>query len=352
MRDDSDDETPGRQRAATILDVAEAAGVAVGTVSRYLNGQSVRGANRDQIEDAIQRLGYRKNALAAAMKSEFTNTVGFLVPRLSEYHAAILEHLSDALRRQGRALLSYCHNEDFDSVVDLLDFFAGHRVDCVIMDGLAAAADRIRDTVRGGTPVIFYDNDVAGPTVDRVFVENRAASFRAVSHLLDIGHTKIAVMTGSTRNWTGRERFEGYRQAMTGRGLNINPDYVLDAHWSEDEAFSGMLQLLTLREPPTALFCCNYNMTVGALRMIKEHGLKIPADISLVSFDDVPLFRLHEAGITAVAQPIPKIAETLASILASRLSERGAMHAPHTIVLDCDIILRGSTRRLDRGEAG
>jgi LacI family transcriptional regulator len=341
-----DGETPSRQRSATILDVADAAGVAVGTVSRYLNGQTVRGNNRDQIEDAIKRLGYRKNALAAAMKSEFTNTVGFLVPKLTEYHAAVLEHLSGALRRQGRALLTYCHNEDFKSVIELLDFFAGHRVDCVIMDGSTDAVDRIRDTVRGGTPVIFYDNDVAGPQVDRVFVENRGASFRAVSHLLDIGHTDIAVMTGETKNWTGRERFEGYRQAMSSRGLSINPDYVLDGHWSEDEAYSGMLQLLTLHKPPTALFCCNYNMTVGALRMIKEHGLKVPDDISLVSFDDVPLFRLHEAGITAVAQPIAKIAETIASILASRLSERGAMHAPHTIVLDCDIILRGSTRRL------
>jgi len=97
---------------------------------------------------------------------------------------------------------------------------------------------------------------------------------------------------------------------------------------------------------PTALYCCNYNMTVGALRMIKEQGLRIPDDISLVSFDDVPLFRLHEAGITAVAQPIAKIAETIAGILASRLSARGAMHAPHAITLDCDIILRGSTRRL------
>jgi LacI family transcriptional regulator len=343
---DDDNETTGRQRAATILDVADAAGVAVGTVSRYLNGQAVRDANRDQIEEAIRRLGYRKNALAAAMKSELTNMVGFLVPRLSEYHAGVLEHLSDALRRQGRALLSYCHNEDVDSVVDLLDFFAGHRVDCVIMDGRTDAVDRIRDTVRGGTPVIFYDNDVPGPLVDRVFVENRAASFRAVSHLLDIGHTRIAVMTGDIKNWTGRERFDGYRQAMEERGLTINPDYVLDGHWSEDEAFSGMLQLLTLREPPTALFCCNYNMTVGALRMIKEQRIKVPDQISLVSFDDVPLFRLHEAGITAVAQPIAKIAETIASILASRLSERGAMHAPHTIVLDCDIILRGSTRRL------
>jgi len=342
---DSDADDGTSKRPPTIVDVAEAAGVAIGTVSRYLNGQTVRRANRDQIEDAIRRLGYHRNALAAAMKSDLTNMVGLLVPRLSEFHAAVLEHLSLLLRQQGRALMTYCHNEDHQSVLDLLDFFASHRVDCVIMNGRKDALDRIRDTVRGGTPVIFYDTDIQGPAVDRVLVENRTASFRAVSHLLDIGHKRIAVLTGNIESYTGRERFEGYRQAMLGRGLSIDPDLVLETHWSEEEAFGGMLKLLTLRERPTAVYCCNYNMTVGALRMIKEHGLRIPDDISLVSFDDIPLFRLYEVGITAVAQPIVKIAETIASLVSSRLSPRGAAHAPHTIMLDCDIILRGSARQ-------
>lgn len=341
----SESQEKGR-RQPTIVEVAERAGVAIGTVSRYLNGQPIRVGNRDQIEAAIRELGYRRNALAAAMKSDLSNMVGFLVPRLSEFHAPVLEHLSLLLRKQGRALLTYCHNDDTASVIDLLDFFDSHRVDCLIMDGRLDALDRIRDFVRNGTPVIFYDNDVPGLSVDRVFVENRSASYRAVSHLLDIGHTRIAVLTGDTNNWTGRERYEGYRQAMLGRGLEIDPDYVLDTHWSEDEAFSGMLRLLTLPKPPTALFCCNYNMSVGAIRMIKEHGLKIPGDISLVSFDDVPLFRLHEAGITAVAQPIAKIAETISNLVSLRLSPRGAALSAHTTVLDCDIILRGSTRRL------
>jgi LacI family transcriptional regulator len=86
-------------------------------------------------------------------------------------------------------------------------------------------------------------------------------------------------------------------------------------------------------------------MAVGALRRIKEQGLKVPDDIPFISFDDVQLFRLHEAGITAIAQPVAKIAETISSILTTRLSDRTAAHAPHTITLDCDIILRGSSRR-------
>jgi LacI family transcriptional regulator len=341
---DGDDSRSRRQ--PTIVEVADRAGVAIGTVSRYLNGQPVRAGNRDQIARAIQDLGYRRNALAAAMKTDLTNTVGFMVPNISDFHAGVLEHLSRLMRQQGRALLTYCHNDDSSSVFDLLDFFDSHRVDALVMDGRADAADRIREFIESGTPVIFYDNDAEGPAADRVFVEHRAASFRAVCHLLDIGHTKVAVLTGDTKVFAGRERFEGYRQAMLSRDIEINPDYVLDSHWNENEAYSGMLQLLTLPEPPTAVYCCNYNMAVGALRRIKEQGLRVPDDISLVSFDDVPLFRLHEAGITAIAQPVAKIASTISSFLTTRLSDRSGAHAPHTITLDCDIILRGSTRRL------
>jgi LacI family transcriptional regulator len=343
---ESDDSETGRRRQATIVEVADRAGVAIGTVSRYLNGHPVRRSNRDQIELAIGELGYRRNAIAAAMKAELTNTVGFMVPSLSEFHAAVLDHLSHAMRRAGKALLTYCHGADPARVADALDFFVAHRVDCLVMDGRKDADEQVRQLIASGTPVIFYDNGWPGLPVDRVVVENRAASFRAVTHLLDIGHTRIGVLTGDVDDWCGRERFEGYRQALMGRGIAINPDYVLDTHWNEAQAYSGMLRLLSLAEPPTALYCCNYNMGVGALRLLREHGLKVPDDISLVSFDDIPLFQLHEAGITAVAQPVSKIAESITSIMASRLSDRGFSHEPHNITLGCDIILRGSTRRL------
>ena len=332
-------------RRTTIVEVAERAGVAIGTVSRFLNGQPVRNSNRVQIEEAIVALGYRRNALAAAMKTDLTNTVGFMLPSMSEFHSPLLESLSRLMRQQGRALLTYCHTADEASVLEGMDFFEAHRVDCLVMNGQAGNEQRIRELVSRGLPVIFYDNDTQGLPIDRVIVDNRAASFRAVRHLLDIGHTRIAVLTGDTQVYTGRERFEGYRQAMIGVGLEIDPHYVLDVHWSEDEAYSGMLKLLALPQPPTAIFCCNYNMAIGVLRMLKDHELRVPDDLSLVSFDDVPLFRLHEAGITAVSQPIHKIAEAINGIINARLADRTVNQALHRIILECDIILRGSTRR-------
>ena len=346
MSEDKSNFGRGKRRQATIVDVADAAGVAIGTVSRYLNGHPIRRGNRDRIEQAIERLGYQRNAVAAAMKTDLTNTVGFMVPALSEFHSAVLEKLSRNLRRAGKALLSYCHDADPQSAAAGLDFFAAHRVDCLVMDGQEDVGDRIKTLLDHGTPVVFYDNDIRGLPVDRVFVENRAASRRAVEHLLDLGHERVAVLAGDLHNFAGRERLEGYRQALAGRGVPINPDYVIDAHWQYDGGYSGMRALLELPEPPTAVYSCNYNMTHGALAVLKEHRLKLPDDLSLVSFDDVPLFSLHEVGITAVSQPLDKIADTIAGILLQRLSNRMS-YAPHTTTtLPCDIILRGSTRRL------
>jgi LacI family transcriptional regulator len=342
---DLHDDGNGRRRPSTIIDVANEAGVAVGTVSRYLNGLTVRPGNRDLIESAIRRLGYRRNALAAAMKSDLTNTVGFMVPTLSEFHASILEQLSRRLRTAGRALLTYCHNDERASINHALDFFAAHRVDCLVMDGHDEASEGVRELLSGGTPVIFYDNDVPGLPVDRVLIENQAASARVVGHLLDIGHSRIAVLSGSTRNSAGRQRLDGYIQAMHERAVAIVPEYVIDADWTESRGYAAMLRLLSLEQPPTAVFSCNYNMAVGALTFLKEHGHRIPDDISLVSFDDVPLFNLHNAGITAVAQPIDKIAETITNLIALRLSEEWTWPAPNTVILGCEIILRGSTRR-------
>jgi LacI family transcriptional regulator len=335
----------GRKGHSTIVDVAEKAGVAVGTVSRYLNGLKVRRGNSEQIERAIDSLGYRRNAVAAAMKTDLTHMVGFMAPTFDEFHGVMLEYLSHDVRRAGRALLSYCHGADPHIMQEGLDFFAGQRIDALILSGEEALHDGVDELIRRGTPVIFYNNDLKGLPADRVFVENRAASRRAVSHLLDLGHRRIGVITGTDRDTSGLDRYEGYAEALRERGIEIDPRYSVGGSWTVDGGYHALTNMMALDDPPTAIFAASYPMTVGALGWIKEHGLRVPEDLSIISFDDIPLFRLHEAGITAVAQPLAKIADSITSLLVSRLSH-GADERPRTLTLDCDIILRGSTRRL------
>ena len=178
-----------------------------------------------------------------------------------------------------------------------------------------------------------------------MFVENRAASRRAVNHLLDLGHQRIAIISGSHNDSSGLERYEGYAQALTDHGVAVDPRYVVGGAWTVDGGYHALTHLMALDAPPTAVFAASYPMAVGALGWLKESGMKVPDDLSLVSFDDVPLFRLHDAGITAVAQPLAKIADSITNLLVSRLSD-AADDRSRTLTLDCDIILRGSTRKL------
>jgi LacI family transcriptional regulator len=334
-----------RRRPATILDVAKTANVAVGTVSRYLNGYTIRRGNREQIEAAIEALNYRRNAVAAAMKSDLSHLVGLLVPTFDEFHGVLLQHLSRAIRRDGRALLIYCHGADPKIMEEALDYFATQRIDALIMTGAEEVYDRVDELIGSGLPVVFYNNDLKGLPADRVFVENRKASQRAVRHLLDLGHRRIAILSGDQHDSSGLERYLGYVDALGERGIPVDPQYVMQGGWSVLGGADGIKRLLELDEPPTAIFSASYPMTVGALKCLKEHGRKVPGEISLVSFDDVPLFGLHEPGITAVAQPVEGIAEAIASVIAARLAQPGPT-ASRTIHLDCDILLRGSARPL------
>ena len=342
--------TPGAGRQATVVDVAAAASVAVGTVSRYINGHAIRMVNRDRIERAIAELGYRRNAAATAMKTDVSRMVGLMVPALSEFHAGLLEQLSRRIRRTGRAVVSYSHDEDPRSMVEGLEFFASHRVDALVMDGSGVPREQLVKYANDGLNLIFYDNDVEGIPADRVFVENRKASARAVNHLIELGHERIGTITGNLHNTAGALRYAGYRDALAAHSLPVEPQLVIDGHWAEANGYFAARQFFSQARPPTAVFSANYNMTLGMLAWMREHDLRTPRDVSIISFDDIPAFAIHEPGITAVGQPVGKIADAITSLMAGRFASPGVM-GRHTVSIDCDIILRGSTRRLPRLEA-
>jgi LacI family transcriptional regulator len=331
-------------RAPTIIDVAEKAGVAVGTVSRFLNGEAVRAANRDVIERAIADLGFRRNATAVAMKTDVTRIVGFMAPSLGEFHAGILDRLTRQMRLSGRAVLSFCHDLQPRSIREGLDFFAAHRVDAVVMDGEEIVRQDLTAYLDRGPTFIFYDNDLPGFPADRVFVDNRGASARAVNHLLQLGHQRIAVVHGNLRDATARDRLQGYRDALTAHGLTPDPQLCHNADWAEHGGFEAASNFMALPEPPTAIYSCNYNMTLGILAYLHQNAIRVAEDLSLISFDDVPALRLHQPGITAVGQPIDRIADTIANLIEARLGAPG-QPGKREIRLDCDIILRGSTQR-------
>lgn len=338
-----DDRPATRGRDSTIADVARVADVAIGTVSRYLNGAALRPANRGRIETAIAALDYRRNALAGAMKGADTGVVGLCVPAFDDFHARILEQLARTVRRTGRALLTYCHSNDRQILAEALGFFASQQVDAIVMDGTHVVAGQLGPITARRIPILFYNDDIEGVVADRVLVDDAGASYRALRHLIQLGHRRLAILEGDLQEATARNRLAGFERALSEAGLPLPEMRPLSGGWTAESGYARMPALMAGPPVPTAIFASNYQIGIGALTWLKERGLRTPDDLSFVSFDDVPLFRLHEDGITAIAQPIARIADSVAELLAQRLGRNGPGQ-PQRVVLECDIILRGSTQ--------
>lgn len=303
---------------------------------------TVRQGNRAEIERAIEALGFQRSSVAKAMKSETTDVIGFLVPNFDEFHASLLNQLARLFRQSGRTMLTYCHDGDRKFLKETVGFSASQRVDALVLAGSGDISTEVEMLVNRSVPVTVYNNDVMGLMVDRVSVENGTASFRAVDHPISVGHRRITTVYGPQDESTGAQRLEGYCQAPKAYGIPVDPECMHPGARYEEGDYSAVQKFMSLDEPPTAIFSANYQMTIGILEWMREHGLRVPADLAVVSFDDVELFRLYDGGITAVMQPIGKIAESIASYVLSRLSGNELPDIrPRT--LDCNIILRGSS---------
>jgi LacI family transcriptional regulator len=334
---------PARRRPATIVDVAREAGVSVGTVSRYLNGIEVRDQKRANIQSAIKQLRYNRNAVAKAMRTDRTNMVALLVPGYDEFFAGILASLTRGLAAEGQVLLTHKHEGDQGALALALEFFQNHRVNAIITPGVASVSAQVEALVEQGIPVIFFNNDVPGMQVDRVFSKNEEGAHKAVSHLLDLGHRRIGFVGGDLLESSAQDRQTGYLRALQERGVARRNDYIVGGSWRRQDAYNGVRRLMELDKPPTAIFTANYVLALAVMDHLREIGKAVGDDVSLVSFDDVELFHQITPGVTAVGQPKQAIGQEIADIVLSTLNT-DRPHRPRTVLLDCNIVLRDTAR--------
>ncbi len=320
------------------------ANVAVGTVSRYLNGQEIRQGNRARIEKAIESTSFRRSAAAATIRKEYSNFVGFLVPRYDEFHARLLEHVVHGLQPLGRVVIPFSHTDHELTLSKALDFFSEHRVDAMIMSGDVDYHDQTRQIADSAIPVVIYNNDIRGLYVDRVLVDNVAAAYTAIELLINFGHRRIAFLAGRKGDSSAAERETGYRKALADAGIEFDENCLVHGDWTFHGGYFGAQALVDQENVPTAMLSANYLMTYGALDWLKRAQVKIPAELSVVSFDDCDLFRLLDNGITAVSQPVSEIARSIVELVRSRLSDPDAPDT-RSITLNCDLIQRGSTSK-------
>lgn len=334
------------QKNPTIHDVAEKAKVAVGTVSRYLNGQSLRSANSEKVALAIADLGFRRSNAAAEMRRTKSKFVGFILPMFDEFHTDVLAHVIQDLRQHGYVVLPYSHGNQKLHLPDALSYFSEHRVAALITSGDAGYQEHAAALRALKIPLILYSNELHGLDVDRVLVNDRAAARGATRHLIEMGHRRIAVLTGNMADSTAQGRFAGFCEALAQDGLPLPaPNRIAGGGWLQHHGYVGTKALLDLSEPPTAIFSSNYMLTLGAFQVLREMGLRVPEDVSFVTFGDSQHYPFYGGGVTAVQFPIQSIANSITEHFVSR-QEGKDLPLSRTISHDCSLIVRGSVRRI------
>jgi LacI family transcriptional regulator len=333
------------KKAADIREVARRAGVSISTVSRYLNQKVVSPAAERRIEEAIRELAYLPNRIARSLKMKRTNTIGMVIPDITNpYFPEVVKGVDSAARAAGFSLLLFETGEDPSFEWEQLLTLRALRCDgCLLIPAPRAPDDGDRTKRLGDypLPLVFVDRSLGIEDSDNVVTDNRRAAGEAVRHLLKLGHTRIALLDTTLEASTHRERVEGYRQVLAEAGVQPDPKYILRAPSTVADGFAAAVKLLETSPPPTALFCISNRSTIGALQAISARGLRCPEDISLVSYDDYEWQEAFRPRLTTVAQPGFLLGQRAGELLISRILGKNDA-PPEQVVLSSRLIVRES----------
>ncbi|SDR48006.1 LacI family DNA-binding transcriptional regulator [Pseudovibrio sp. Tun.PSC04-5.I4] len=338
-------ETKDGRQIATIVDVAERAGVAVGTVSRFINGREVRKTNEMRIREAIKELGYQTNTFAQAMKTDVTKTIALVMDGFDEFHTQVLSNAITRFFDHGYQVTTYHLKNERGGLDNLMSIMNARKFDGVVMSGTFNNTISLEQLRTLQKPIVLFNDEATGIDIDRVLVNNREVSKRAVQHMVEMGHKRIAIVKASDKQSSSRGRFQGFCDAMMDAGHEVRDEYICEGDWKLADGYFALKELMDLPEPPTALFSVNYEMTMGVLEAMKEMGLEVAKDLSLVSFDDPYFFRLLNPSITAIAQPHEEIASRLVDMMLTRLN-KDISSSSRKMTVACDVILRDSVTKI------
>lgn len=333
---------------ANIQDVARRAGVSVSTVSRYLRGQRVH--SEAAIAAAIKEFGYWPRAAARSLRSGVQYAIAVVVPDITNPFFAALVKGIESVFRPGPYSVLLADTDESSELEDALLADLVRRVDGVI---LAPATEQDETPVHvseAGLPVVFVDRELEGARFDSVLVDNEEGGRLAARHLLALGHRRIAVISGPLNTTPGRGRFEGFTAELAAHGVELEPELTVIADFREKGGHDAMLRLLASTERPSAVFSANNVMTVGALRALHAMRVQVPAELSLVGFDDLELAALLRPPLTVVRRPTVQQGILAAQLLATRLVDRSTTE-PQRVVLPVELVERGSTAPPPAGRA-
>lgn len=324
-------------------EVAERAGVSVTTVSHIINDtRPVRDELRRRVTVAMSELGYQPNALARSLRRKQTRTLGLIVPdSANPFFAEVARGIEDTSFEHGYTVI-LC-NSDGNLAEELLyiNVLVEKQVDGILFVAAGASAEHIRALLTRGMPLVVVDREVPGVVIDRVFTDNTRGGRLAAQHLLELGHRRIGCITGPPGVSLSADRINGFWQILAENDIPIDEKLIVKGDFQYEGGYQAARFLLALEYPPTAIFACNDLMAIGATSAALEWGWQVPADLSVIGFDDVRLASFTNPSLTTIAQPKHDMGVLAATMLLDRI------HQPHLPprrrLLETKLIVRQST---------
>ena len=294
---------------ATIHDVAQDAGVSPTTVSRYLNNRiELPPSTAGRIDAAIAKLDYRPNLLAKRLSTGKTEAVGLVTPEIREpFFAELASAFEDEADRHGYTVFMSSTRSDRDREIASLERLHDRHVDGLLMMTNTADDGTLAALIGKRKNVVIVDEDIPGVSVPRLFVENTEGAYAATKHLIEAGHRRIAYLGGPHGLLTVTERREGFMLAMNEAGIAVRPEYVAIGSFAPELARAATQKFLELPMPPTAIFASSDYLAIGAVMGLKEAGVNVPDQVSLIGFDDMAFGALLTPPLTAIRQPVEQL---------------------------------------------
>jgi LacI family transcriptional regulator len=327
----------------TIKDVARRANVSVATVSRALNGhENVAEAVRQRVHSAARELHYAPHHAARSLSSRRTETVGVVLPDLhGEFFSELMRGIDQVAREAGMHLLVSSYHGHPGEQAAALRAMRGRVDGLLLMSPYADGADHPIESVAPAMPAVLLNTRLPGGGATALCVDNHGGAMRMLSHLVERGYRRVAFIAGPDDNHDARERLRGYRDALAQALPGVAP-WVLPGDFDEASGYRAGRELLASPQPPDAVFAANDMMALGCLFAFGQAGVRVPADIALAGFDDIPLARCVNPALTTMRVDIAEFGARAMRLLLQRIAAPGEP-PPAPAAIEPELVQRAST---------
>ncbi|MFI6025606.1 LacI family DNA-binding transcriptional regulator [Amycolatopsis magusensis] len=330
----------------TIRDVAERAGVSVATVSKVLNQRyGVAATTSARVRSVIEELGYEASLVAQSLRNHRTNVIGILVADLEPFSTELLKGAADAIRGSGFELVVYSAGGRTDDQAGWERRYLS-RLSGTLVDGALLVTPAASLEPREGTPVVAVDPHTGSAELPTIDSDNLSGAQLAVEHLLGLGHRRIALLKGRPDLQSAHLRETGYRRALAAAGVPVDENLVQVGAYDPEVSAASARLLLDSPDRPTAVFAANDLSAIATVEVANELGLRVPEDLSVVGFDNIPESVLCVPPLTTVEQPIREMGRRAIQLLIPLIN--GEQPEPTHVTLDTRLVVRQSTRQVEQ----